>query len=276
MKRVRLIALDMDGTLLDNDHATVPPRNALAMERAIQAGIHICISTGRMLEDASDFAHRLGLPCMLIACNGTRAADAPLPEGNVFWRRTLEPRDALAVLDYIRDEGLMINALEDGRVSTIPTAEYPEYHLARRKLVEVDYGEAAVRAALERGTMKLFIRGRFSETDRIAKIEKELRSAFPELAITSSSPDNIEIMPPHAGKGEALERMALYLGLTREEVMAVGDAQNDLSMLRYAYHSVSMGNAVEEVRKVCRYQTGRNDECGVAQIIERVLQSKEV
>ena len=83
-------------------------------------------------------------------------------------------------------------------------------------------------------------------------------------------------MPPHAGKGEALERMSAHLGLTREEVMAVGDAQNDLSMLEYAYHSVAMGNADESVRRACRYRTTTNDECGVSAIIERVLASKGV
>ena len=57
--------------------------------------------------------------------------------------------------------------------------------------------------------------------------------------------------------------------------MAVGDAQNDLSMLEYAYHSVAMGNAEEAVRRVCRYQTATNDECGVARIVERVLASRE-
>ena len=84
MKHVRLIALDMDGTLLLSDHQTVPQRNIDAIRRANAAGIHVCICTGRMLEDASDFMHRLNLPCMLIACNGTRISDAPLPEGRVI------------------------------------------------------------------------------------------------------------------------------------------------------------------------------------------------
>ena len=67
MKRVRLIALDMDGTLLLSDHQTVPQRNIDAIRRADAAGIHVCICTGRMIEDASDFVKRLNLPCMLIA-----------------------------------------------------------------------------------------------------------------------------------------------------------------------------------------------------------------
>lgn len=81
-------------------------------------------------------------------------------------------------------------------------------------------------------------------------------------------------MPADAGKGAALRQVAEHMGLAREQVMAVGDAGNDISMLEYAFHSVAMGNATDEVRAVCRYQTARNDECGVAQIIERVLAAK--
>ena len=101
MKRVKLIALDMDGTLLAGDHWTVPQENVLAIRRAHAAGIQVCICTGRLLEDASDFAHRLDLPVMIIGSNGSRAADAPLPEGTIFFRRDFDPKDALAVLDRV-------------------------------------------------------------------------------------------------------------------------------------------------------------------------------
>ena len=276
MNRVKLIALDMDGTLLADDHKTIPQRNIDSILRAHEAGVHVSIATGRMLEDASDFAHRLKLPVMIIGCNGTRAADAPLPEGSVFFRRTFDPADARAVLDEVIGTDMMVNVFEDGHVSTRPSAAYPEYHLAKRRLVDVEYGEAAVYAAAERGPMKLFLIAAKNQQTEVATIKNRLRSVFPHLQITCSGAHNIEIMPPHAGKGEALERMSAHLGLTREEVMAVGDAQNDLSMLEYAYHSVAMGNADESVRRACRYRTTTNDECGVSAIIERVLASKGV
>ena len=275
VNRVKLIALDMDGTLLAGDHWTVPQDNVLAIRRAHEAGIHVCICTGRVLEDASDFAHRLGLPVMIIGSNGSRVADAPLPKGRIFYRRDFEPDTAKNVLDSIADMGLMVNVFEDGHVSTLPSEAYPEYHLAKRRLVRVDYGRDAIYAAASRGIMKIFVVGAVEEETRVGLIRNRLRSEFPTLSISCSSPHNIEIVPPDSGKGAALHSMAQHLGLTREEVMAVGDAQNDLSMLEYAYHSVAMGNAEEAVRCVCRYQTATNDECGVARIIERVLASRE-
>ena len=247
MKRVRLIALDMDGTLLLSDHQTVPQRNIDAIRRANAAGIHVCICTGRMIEDASDFVKRLNLPCMLIACNGTRISDAPLPEGRILYRRSLAPGQ--------------------------------HYHVAKRALVDVCYGEEAMYAAAERGIMKLYLAedgcDGAADNANIRAARAAVRAALPHLQMTKSAPGNIEITPENAGKGTALAYLAQYLGLEREQVMAMGDAENDLSMLEYAEHSVAMANASDEVKAACRYQTASNDDCGVAAMIDRVLAAKE-
>ena len=280
MERVRLVALDMDGTLLANDHWSVPEENVQAIRRADAAGVRVAISTGRMLEDASDFCLRLNLPCMIIAANGARASDAPLPRGRVLIRHAMAPQDAQRAIDLLLESGLLLNGFEDGCVSTVDFHEKWHYHLVRRGLIREATGEAALCEAADRGLMKLFaVSGGFAgETadDRVPRTLARLRKELPHLQITSSGPGNVEIMPPQAGKGATLAAMAAHLNLTREQVMAVGDAQNDLSMLEYAYHSVAMGNATEEIKAVCRYQTATNDECGVARIIERVLAAKGV
>lgn len=281
MKHVRLIALDMDGTLLMSDHQTLPQRNIEAIRRADAAGIHVCIATGRMLEDASYFIHRYDLPCAIIAANGARASDGALPGGKILYRCSLTPEDAHTAIDLMLASGMMINGFEDGLVSTVQDETRRVYHLVQRGLIDVRYGEAALRAAADRGLMKLFAVGRGSDIGdtpdaRIAPLRKALMHALPHLQITSSASGNIEVMPAQAGKGAALERLAVHFGLTREEVMAMGDAQNDVSMLQYAAHSVAMGNATPEVRTVCRHETLSNDECGVAAMIDRVLAAKEV
>ncbi len=281
MKHVRLIALDMDGTLLMSDHRTLPQRNIEAIRRADAAGIHVCIATGRMLEDASYFIHRYDLPCAIIAANGARASDGALPGGKILYRCSLTPEDAHTAIDLMLASGMMINGFEDGLVSTVQDETRRVYHLVQRGLIDVRYGEAALRAAADRGLMKLFAVGRGSDIGdtpdaRIAPLRKALMHALPHLQITSSASGNIEVMPAQAGKGAALEWLAVHFGLTGEEVMAMGDAQNDVSMLQYAAHSVAMGNATLEVRAVCRHETLSNDECGVAAMIDRVLAAKEV
>ena len=276
MKNVKLISLDMDGTLLASDHWTVPQRNVEAIRKAYEAGIAVTINTGRMLEDASDFCRRLGLPCMLIAADGTRAADGLLPEADIFYRKGFDSADVHAVLDILMPTDLKINVFEDGHVSTRYGRDRSEYHLVKRGLIEVSYGEEQVRAAADRSIIKVYVEGIEGDLPCIEEMKQRIREALPHLHVTNSGPLNIEIIPRDAGKGAALAAMAAHLGLEKEDVMAVGDAHNDLGMLRYAAHSVAMANADDEIKQVCRYVTKSNDECGVAWIIEQVLEAKGI
>lgn len=277
MKRVKLIALDMDGTLLLSDHQTVPQRNIDAIRKADSLGIRVAISTGRMIEDASDFIRRYDLPCMLVAANGARACTGPMPGGEMLYRCNLEPKDAHAALDILLASGLAVHGFEDGIVNSVDNGSGQKYHLVYRGLIEDRYGEEEIRRAADRGIMKLFAVGDgFAGNlfdSRVAPTREKLFAALPHLQVTSSGAGNVEVISPNAGKGTALSYLAKHLGLTRENVMAVGDAGNDLNMLEYAYHSVAMGNATEDVLACCRYKTASNDECGVAEIIERVIAS---
>ena len=275
MYRIKMIALDMDGTLLLSDHHTIPQRNIDAIRKADALGIRVLISTGRMLEDASDFILRHDLPCMIIAANGARASDGPLPQGKVIFSSSLKPEDAHAALDILMPTGFMINGFEDGVVHSAGDCQGRKYHLVYRGLIEDRYGEESIREAADRGLMKLFAIGDGFAGDlydpKVAPVKRSLEEKLPHLQITSSGAGNIEVIAPEAGKGQTLDRVARHYGLTRENVMAMGDAGNDLSMLEYAYHSVAMGNAEPEIKAVCRYETLTNDECGVAVMIERVI-----
>ena len=277
MKSIRLIALDMDGTLLLSDHHTVPQRNMEAIRRATALGIRVAINTGRMLEDASDFLRRLELPCLIIAANGARASEGPVPENNVIYRCNLAPEDAQRALDILVPSGLMINGFEDGIVHTVGGEDGRKYHLVHRGLIQARYGERTIREAADRGVMKIFAVGDGFAGDvadpRVDALRERIKRELPHLQVTSSAPGNIEITSPQAGKGQTLGRVAAHYGLSSEQVMAVGDAGNDLDMLRYAAHSVAMGNASQDVKRICRYVTADNDACGVAQIIEQVIEA---
>ena len=279
MNRVQLIALDMDGTLLKSDHHTVPKENIDAIMRAHRMGIRVAISTGRMVEDASDFIRRYDLPCMIVAANGARACSGPMPGGEWMYRCDLTPADAHRALDLLMDTGLAIHGFEDGFVNTVDNGSGKKYHLVYRGLIADRYGKDEIRRAADRGVMKLFAVGDGFAGDvydpRVAPVREKLIREMPHLQITSSAPGNVEIISPQAGKGVALSHVADSLGLTREHVMAVGDAGNDLNMLEYAYHSVAMGNSTPDVLACCRYRTAKNDECGVAQIIDRVIAARE-
>ena len=278
MKRVKLIALDMDGTLLRSDHWTIPQENVDAIRRAQAAGICVCINTGRMLEDASDFLRRYDLSCTIISGDGTRICTGPGEDGEVIFRKDLSESDALKAIELSLQSSLTIHAFEDGYVNTVIGENGTPYHLLERGLIGVRYGEDALKAAAKRGLLKIFV---VSEgfagsvfNEKVPLLREKLKAALPHLEISSSGLGNIEIVSADAGKGRALSALAKRMGIMHEAVMAVGDAGNDLNMLEYAYHSVAMANARPEVLAVCRYTTASNEDCGVARIIERVLEAK--
>lgn len=279
MKRIKLIALDMDGTLLASDHWTIPQENINAIRRAEAAGIRVCINTGRMLEDASDFVSRYDLPCAIISGDGTRVCTGTVGKGEIVFQKDLAPQDALRAIEICLASGLTIHAFEDGCVNTVIGENGAPYHLLKRGLIGVRYGEEALITAAKRGLLKIFVvtEGFAGSvfSDKIPPLRERLKRELPHLEISSSGAGNIEIVSAEAGKGRALAALAQRMGLTREAVMAVGDAGNDLNMLTYAFHSVAMANAKPEILSACRYTTASNDDCGAARIIERVLAAQE-
>ncbi len=277
VKRVLLIALDMDGTLLASDHETMPADNIAAIRRADAAGVRVAISTGRMLEDVSDFINRLQLPCMIIAGNGARVSDGPMPGGHILVRRDLAATDAQRAAEILLSHELIVNAFEDGLISTVNQGTLWHYHLVTRGLIRERTGVQALREATSHDVIKLLAMSQTGENHDDIQIDQalsEIRKALPHVQVVRSAPGNIEVISPDAGKGAGLAALACKLHLPRECVMAVGDEENDLSMLQFAFHSVAMGNAAQTVKAICRYQTATNDECGVARIIERVCEAK--
>ena len=272
---VRLIALDMDGTLLSSDHHTIPQGNVDAIREADAEGIRVCICTGRMIEDAGDFVRRLGLPCMIIGADGARACDAPLPEGNMLLSRSFSPEDAQAVLDIALAHPVMVNVFEDGLVSTVLGPGGSKYHLVARALIDDVYGEEKLREAAARGASKIYIVDDHPDRDigkaSLDTIRREITQRLAHLQVSSSDPTNIEVTPPDVNKGTALAALAAQLGLTAQSVMAMGDALNDEPMLRFAVHSVAMANADPRIKAICRHETESNDACGVAKMIRRVI-----
>lgn len=280
MKRVQLIALDMDGTLLLSDHQTIPKENIEAIRRAQASGVTVCINTGRMLEDASDFLRRFHLDCMVISGDGTRVCTGVAGKGEIIFRQNLATDDALKAIELSLASGLTVHAFEDGAVNSVLGENGTPYHVLEREgLLIPHYGEEALREAAARGVMKIFVvtEGFAGSvySEKIPVLKAHLKAALPHLEIASSGAGNIEIVSQKAGKGRALEVLAQRLGLDRNAVMAMGDAGNDLNMLEYAYHSVAMANARDGIKEVCRYQTLSNDECGVAWMIDQVLAAKK-
>ena len=260
---IKLIALDLDDTLLD-EKRRITPVVKQAIAEATEAGILVVLASGRMLPSAMPIHTALELKSPLICCNGAYVCH---PDGEVIFRCPIDRETSNTVIDYARANGLYIQYyVGNDYFYETPGEESALYE----KLSAVHGIHIDDLAALETGSDKLLMI-RLPNVDR--EIE-EAKVAFPSLSIARSKAFYIEINNPGATKGAALEALAKHYGFTKDQVMAIGDGTNDLPMLEYAGASVAMGNAVDEVKAACKFMTTSCNEDGVAKAIYKLALNK--
>lgn len=272
MKPIRLIGMDMDGTLL-NENRQISPETMQALHAAADRGVKLAICSGRAPNDSSYFASDGGLnDCAIIAING--ACSLMAPHQPPYSVHMLTPEAAGQVGELLLAAKVTFGAFQPEHVLVVQNEDKVQKlnwgtYVDRGKPDAYRYGEEAFRAHMGEGLCK-FVYIDYPGSPRIAELRTELVK-IPGLSITSSWADNLEIMPEGVGKGPALQELAERLAIPAEQVMAIGDFDNDLDMLAYAGLSVAMGNASERVRKVAREHTASNRENGVAKAIQRFV-----
>lgn len=277
MQPVRLIAMDMDGTLLtriDPARACIPPENAAVLRRCLDAGIHLALASGRMPDDAAFFAADAGLPMHIIGLNGSVILDELF--GQPLFARTLpEPtvRRILAILMEANVDVAVFGAWEVVCMQPRPLS------WAQRELgtwFARPGGRLAYHASGEGVGPLLSCAGKIvalTEHDRegLAAARRRISYEFPALSLSSSWWNNFEINPAGVDKGSSLTQLAQRLGIPMARVMAIGDNDNDVPMLRAAGVSVAMGNANAAARAAARHVTLPHDQYGVAAAIRRLV-----
>jgi Cof subfamily protein (haloacid dehalogenase superfamily) len=273
---IRLLAIDIDGTLLDS-HGHVPPAHQQALEEASARSIAIALVTGRSFHFTRPLADSLKIPVTMIVNNGAMVKSRT---GETVLRRLL-PRDtALAVLEGTRpfedcvaivfdrgDERQIVFERMDwshphrhgyyARNKDFIAAASPLAEAVTEDPVQVMFTGDVKRMRTLAGELKgLPIADRYS----VALTEYELR----DFAL-------VDVNDAGCSKGSTLARWAIERGYTREEVMAVGDNLNDLDMLEFAGTSVVMANASPAIRASGFHLTGSNDEDGLADAIRRFI-----
>ena len=272
MPDIKLIALDLDGTLLDS-RKHLSAGNLAALEQAAAQGIHIVPATGRFYAGMPEAVRALPFLRYMIAVNGAQVCD--LRTGDVLYRAEIPCAQALEVLDdlaalpgiydcYVDGCGYMSRTQYERAADYIREPGILQMVLETRRPVE---DLAAFLAAGARSPQK--IQMFFRDMDRRALELQRLPKRFPELVITTALTNNVEINAWGAQKGTALEMLCGHLGLECAQAMAIGDGLNDRSMLRAAGIGVAMGNAPAEVQREADFVTAANDADGVAAAIRR-------
>ncbi|WP_026908894.1 Cof-type HAD-IIB family hydrolase [Paucisalibacillus globulus] len=242
MPDIKLIALDMDGTLLTTEHE-VDSRTKEAIQKALAKGVHVVLSTGRSLGTSYPIAKELDLTSYLVTCNGGEiwTMKKELLEQHLLDAEIMEKFWNLGV-------GLGVHMW---MISTegFYQGERPD-NFYDHKWLKVGYDS--------------------SDTDKLEQVIKEI-SLLGDFEITNSLPTNLEVNPRGVSKARALHRVCKEIGITMENVMACGDSLNDIKMIQEAGVGVAMGNAQEAIKKVANYVTDTNDNSGVAKAIEHFV-----
>lgn len=260
----RLLALDMDGTLL-NSRGEIPDANRLAIKEAMAQGIHVTLSTERSLHGALGCARSLGLTCPLIIYNGGMLAD-PVG-GEILYSKEMLPADALLAMEEGVKRGVTLCIWSKGKLYGYPlnerTADYVRFAGMEPLPAE------SLEALANRGVTKVLWYGTKEETP--AFWEEMQKAPFENVRSTPSQPMFLEFFHGEVSKAAALERLGELLQIPREEMIAVGDGANDLELLAYAGLGVAMGNAAPMVKENADAVTKTNEENGVAEVIEKYL-----
>lgn len=266
MSEIKLIAIDLDDTLLRND-LTISPRAKNAIWKAVELGTAVTLATGRMFRSALPFALELGLDLPLITYQGALVKYA---DGREVYNRTLEMDAAMELLKFIKPYNYHINVYINDELYMEKDSPEGKRYLKIAK-VPVHFVER-LEDSVQMEPAKVVI---IAEPHNLEALHKDLDNNFAgRLNITKSKPHFLEISHLEATKGQALKRLAESRNLNADQVMAIGDSMNDLDMIQYAGLGVAMENAVCEIKMIAKYITKHNDDDGVAEAIEKFILNK--
>ena len=269
----KLICIDMDGTLL-NDKKTISERNLRSIRLANEKGVRIAVCTGRIFTSADFFSEFLGVKSPVIASNGAYIREKDRDE--VVYKATLGVQKCKKLLSVFREYDIYPHYYTSDTVFTekliYSSSFYEEVNktLPKDKQVKIvlveDWNDIFQRYESE------IFKGIAVDDDieKIHKAKMSLRDRS-DFEVVSSRFDNFEVMNKGVSKGSAVKILADYYGINSEQVICIGDSENDLSMIKFAGLGVAMGNADEDVKEAAKYITDSNNCDGVAKAIEKFV-----
>ena len=265
----KLIAIDLDGTLLKDDK-TITNVNKKTLRKAREVGVKVVLTSGRPIQGIEKYLDELGLTGKddyVIGINGAvicKSSDSSVVDTNAV----LTGKDIKYIYNKIKNLDTYVHAFTSKEdlvniESKFSDAEEKRINLKVRRVDFLDEVQD------EDEILKLVLEEEKEILDEITpQIPKEL---FEKYTVIRSLDFMIEFMNMNCNKATGLEKLAQHLGINREEIMAIGDADNDKEMLEYAGLGVAMGNAKDEIKQLADFVTKSNEEDGVAYVIDKFI-----
>lgn len=268
MGRVDIIATDLDGTLLTDDKR-ISDINKKAMFDAAQRGIYIVPATGRALHTMPQ--NVLELDCIKYAVTSNGAAIVDVKSGETLYKNQMSTNTALHVINQSLELGIMVEIFTDGRAYTLKkyiddlvgfgvNSRFVKWYLDTRNVVD-DFCDVLINDASVENINLIF-----NDLDKRVEMRKHL-AAYPEVELTNSLGNNIEVGVKNCGKGAALTVLAGMLGSDMSRVMCLGDNENDIDMLKRAGISIGMSSGQDSVKKNVTYVAKGNNDDGFAEAV---------
>ncbi len=261
----RLVASDMDGTLLTHDKR-ISEGNLQAIRRAAEKGCIFCLCTGRTYVAVSSYVEQLGLDSPVICANGAVVA---MPDGEILYEYGMSENSARILYAYAATLDLTVcvwsgNLLFANRFDKY-VAHYTKVTNTTAELFE------DIEPIIEKGVLKMIW---YADPEKMPELHSFLGKNCPEdTGWANSTPRMIEFNDARTSKATAMAYIGEKYSIKREEMIAVGDNFNDLPMLRFAGLSVAMENAPDEIKAQCDYVTDTNDNDGVGKALEKFVLS---
>lgn len=269
----KLICTDMDGTLL-NSNNEISKRNLEAIKKASEKGVQVAVSTGRLFVSANYYADLIGVKTPVIASNGAYIRDKNIDK--VIYKSLLGYKNCKKVMEVMKKYDMYAHFNTYNSIITEKLVHSSKFYSKmneslpqdRRINIMITSNWEESFKEYENEILKCIVIDKDYEKLKLVK-EELLKEEG--LEVVSSFVNNIEVMTKGVSKGNAVDILANYYNLSREEVMCIGDSENDLSMIKFAGMGVAMGNGSELVKENSDYITDTNNEDGVAKAIEKFI-----
>ncbi len=259
-----MLVLDMDDTLLADDH-TISNENKVMLAKAQELGVYVILASGRPTPAMIAYAKELQLDnSYMISYNGAVITD--LKEDKVIFEQTLTQGQIHELYDYSLKSKTHIITYVNGKIVSETDSEYIEIEknitgLTHNKVV-------SFKEEVQSSAVKCIL---LEEPSYLKEVEKDLKAAMPHLSVSMSKPFFLEVAQNGIDKGASIKFLAEKLNIHQSEIIAVGNAGNDLTMIKYAGLGVWVDNVDPELRDKGDVIVASNNNHGVAEVVRRFI-----